>query len=592
MTSKATKIPLPSEGPEAPILDWEVFSHIILNATTDGIVVVSPSGLILFANDKAQNALELPLGSLVQERYPALWSSVALTIEERRRQFGVPVQTPHGRHMAKMSAVLWMGSLIGVLIVFEDSTELEKITHEMLSFQQITRELDAIINISSDGLWISDENGFVIRINPASEKMNNIQADHVVGRNIRELLDEGFIDRSVTMEVLRTNSVVNLLQQTREGRKLIVTGNPLFDDQGKLTRVVVNERDISEIDRLHRELEEREAISDKFRQQMREMQMIEVESRRIIARSPSMLKALRQALKVSAVESTVLILGESGVGKGMIADIIHKHSSRSQEPIIKINCGAIPESLMETELFGYDQGAFTGALKKGKPGYLELADRGILFLDEIGELSLASQVKLLRFLEDGHVTRVGGARSRKLDVRILAATNRELDAMVRENHFRHDLYYRLNVIPISIPPLRERREDVLPLLQHYIDHFSRKFGSEKRLTKSALDVLLAYPFPGNVRELMNICERVAVMSEGDRIDLEDLPAVVIGSESPPCPPDGPPKTGRGLKEMVDRYERTILEQSLQCYGSQQRMAEALGVDQSTIARKLKKYGLR
>src|SRR6185369_16213463 len=269
---------------------------------------------------------------------------------------------------------------VGAVCVFVESTELEEMAKQMRFYQELTRELDAIIDSSSDGLWICDADANVIRINPASERINNISAGDVVGHNMRGLIDEGVFDRSATLEVIRTSSVVNLLQQ-REGRKLITTGSPVFDADGKLIRVVVSERDITQIDNLQRDLEEQEAINNEFRHQLLEMQHEQLESRQVIARSPCMLKALLQALKVSKVESTVLVLGESGVGKGLFADLIHKNSGRAGKPLIKINCGAIPESLIESELFGYEKGAFTGAQSGGKPGYFELADGGILFLD-------------------------------------------------------------------------------------------------------------------------------------------------------------------------------------------------------------------
>ena len=345
-----------------------------------------------------------------------------------------------------------------------DRAALVEILH---SYEELTRQQDAIINSTSDGLWICDGEANVLRINPASERLNFIKAEEVVGRNMRELVSEGVFNKSATLEVIRTAGPVNMLQ-SRKGRKLVLTGIPVFDENGKLFRVVVNERDITEIDALHGKLEEQEAIRDRFRDQMLEMQLEEVESRRVIARSPCMRKALRQAIKLSAVDSTVLILGESGAGKGLIADLVHKYSGRAEKPLVKINCGAIPEPLIEAELFGYEKGAFTGAHTKGKPGYFELADGGILFLDEVAELPLSSQVKLLRVLQEREVERVGGVRRIPIKARILAATHRDLQAMVDRGAFRLDLFYRLSVIPLHVPPLRERSDCILPVLRHYI----------------------------------------------------------------------------------------------------------------------------
>ena len=307
----------------------------------------------------------------------------------------------------------------------------------------------------------------------------------------------------------------------------------------------------------------------------------------IIAKSPSMVRALNQALKVSQADSSVLVLGESGVGKGLFADLIHQHSRRSDKPLIKINCGAIPETLIESELFGHEKGAFTGA-QTAKPGHIEMAHGGILFLDEIAELPLASQVKLLRFLEDGEVTRLGATKSRMVDVRIIAATHANLEQMVEDKLFRLDLYYRLNVIPLHIPALRERRDCILPLLQHYIEQFSRKNGMKKRLTNAAMETLLSYDWPGNVRQLMNICERMLVMSDGELIDIPDLPQNLVKAV-PQEPLNGKRLT---LQQAMDSYERAILMDAMKEHGNQYLVASALGVNQSTVARKLRRHGLR
>jgi PAS domain S-box-containing protein len=462
---------------------------------------------------------------------------------------------------------------------------------QVRAFQDLTRELDAIIDSSSDGLWICDADARVIRINPSSERINNIKAHEVVGKNMRELLEQGFIDRSAALEAITSGAAVSLLQN-REGRKLISTGTPVLDGNGRVIRVVVSERDITEIDNLQRELEEQEALRDQFRSHMLELRQADLASKKVIARSPAMVKALKQALKVSAVNSTVLILGESGVGKGVIADLIQKNSSRAEKPLIEINCGAIPESLIESELFGYEKGAFTGAQSGGKPGYLELADGGILFLDEIAELPRAAQVKLLRFLENGRVVRLGGTKARTLDVRIIAATHRDLDRMVQEGTFRLDLYYRLNVIPIQVPALRDRRDCILPLIRYYIDCFGARDSLHKRLTAAATDALVSYDYPGNVRQLMNICERLVVMTDTDLIDVKDLPAeIAAGNIEKLGAPQHYWPAELSLQETLESVERAVLQKALERHGNQVSIAQSLGVNQSTVARKLKKHGL-
>ena len=366
----------------------------------------------------------------------------------------------------------------------------------------------------------------------------------------------------------------------------------MFDDAGDLIRVVVSERDITEIDRLQRQLEEQQAIGDRYRHQILELQQERFAEQPMIARSPSMVKAIRQALKVSEVDSTVLILGESGVGKGLIAEMIHENSGRSGRPLIKINCGAIPETLIEAELFGYERGAFTGATSS-KPGQFELAASGTLFLDEIAELPLASQVKLLRFLEDGAVTRLGATRSHRFDVRVLAATNRDLDALVERKEFRADLYYRLSVVPLRIPPLRERRECLVPLIRSYLDYFASRAKTSKKLTTAAFDILVQYDYPGNVRELMNICERLVVMTDTEVIDVSDLPQDVLAAvdDGTGLPLNAWPED-MTMTQILETVEKRVLTEASKHHHRQQAIARALGMSQPTVARKLQKYGIK
>jgi PAS domain S-box-containing protein len=460
---------------------------------------------------------------------------------------------------------------------------------EVRRYRRLARELDAIIDSSSDGLFVCDAAGTVIRMNPASEQIHQVEAETVIGRSMYELLEEGFIDRSAALEALAQKKSVSLLQN-KAGRKLISTGTPVLDEGGRLISVVVSERDITQIDALQRELENQTAARDQLHHQLLEMQLGELGSQKIIARSPSVQATLEQALKVAGVQSSVLITGESGVGKGLIAKLIHTNSQRAGKALIRINCGAIPDSLIESELFGYESGAFTGARAGGKPGHLELAHEGTLFLDEIAELPAPAQVKLLRFLEDGRLTRLGASHERQVDARIIAATHRNLKEMVAGGAFREDLYYRLNVIPLHVPAVRDRKECILPLIRHYVTHFAELNQSPKRLSRKALDALLNYSYPGNVRELMNICERAVVMSDTPIIDLADLPADVVSVSRPTDPKELLlPSSGR-LSDILARVERRVIEAAMIEHGSQAKAANALGVSQPTIARRLKKYG--
>lgn len=564
----------------------------LLDAMGDPLLAAHPCGTISLANRACRELLGLAQGANLKTALPDVWHEASATLKDGAVRYGCIQDARAHRFMVRISSLERPPFGPGVLCHFENSLQLEEVTRALLSYQNLSRELDAIIDSSYDGLWICDAEGTVLRINRASERLNALKAQDVVGRNMRQLVEEGLIDCSATLEVIRTGRVVNLLQNTRNGRKLMLTGSPVFDERGRLSLVVVNERDITEIDALYKSLEQEKALKDQYKNQILDMQLTHLHDHEIIARSPAMVNVLHQALKVSAVDSTVLLHGESGVGKGLIADLIHKFSPRVQHPMIRINCGAIPETLIEAELFGYERGAFTGARQSGKPGYFEAADGGTLLLDEVSELPLASQVKLLRFLEDGRITRVGGTTSRKLDVRILAATNRDLASMVQRGEFRKDLYYRLNVIPLWIPPLRERRECIFPMLQHYLERFCAKIQKPAlRLSREAADALIAYDYPGNVRELVNLCERLAVMCENNPIRLGDLPQNVT------CRPrdwegsDTLSLEGTSLKALLEAAECRILTKALETYGSQWTVARKLGINQSTVSRKMKKYGL-
>lgn len=566
------------------------FLHKVFDAAGRGLLLIGGDGCAVLANRLACKWLEIQEGTQISKELPVLWNLAAPVVGAKQAANEAPLLLNGREILAQVNPLIQGDKRTGAICVLVESRLVESMSRRLPSLTSLSRELDAIIDSSSDGLFVCDGRANVIRMNPASEKIHKISSKEIVGRNMQELIETEFIDRSAALETSRTGKPATLLQN-KEGRKLMSIATPVFNEASELERIVVSERDITEIDRLHREIEEQEAKADEFRHQILEQQQAELEARRVIARSPAMVRALGQAVRVSAADSTVLILGESGVGKGLIADMIHQHSGRRNSPLIKINCGAIPESLIEAELFGYEKGAFTGAQTKGKPGHFELADGGLLFLDEIAELPLASQVKLLRFLEDGQIVRLGATSGRTVDVRVLAATHRDLDEMVAQGRFRHDLFYRLNVIPISVPPLRERRECLVPLLRHYIEHFSASVGRPKRLTRAALDVLTHHSYPGNVRELMNLCERLVVMTDTEMIGLPDLPAeLTVGSEEEALQ-RLQWSADQTLPQVLEEVEKKLLREARERFGNQTEMAEALGVNQSTIARKMRKHGL-
>ncbi len=581
-------------GQEINAQNWREFSQVLLNASRNAISVLDTSGHVIIANTHAQTKLQLMPGSTIATVLPSLHEHMRQVVVKKTKLNGLRTLSRNEAYLSYLEPLIVKNTIVGVICVMESLTDLENANRKMQSYQELSQELDAIISCSDNGLWICDSRGKILRINTASERLNMLHADKIIGRNVKELVEEGYIDDSVTMKVLKSHKRESLLQQTHSGRKLMVTGNPVFNSADELTKVVINEMDITEVYTLREELEAQLAKNDLIQSHIREAQISGLTAGRIIAKSAKMIKTLRQAYKVSQVDSSVLILGESGTGKGLVASLIHSHSPRANKTMIHISCGAIPEALIESELFGYEKGAFTGAAHQGKPGYLELADDGTLFLDEIGEIPLASQAKLLSFLEDGKLTRVGATKAKELDVRIICATNRDLEQMVKQGHFRMDLYYRLNVVPISVPPLRDREACKISLINHFIHHFSTKFQCHQppHINRCAMNALLTYNYPGNVRELMNICERLVVMSESKEIYIEDLPGSVTSHLPLPIQMRydfGVMEDHSSLPRIMASVEQRIITQALSKYRTQAKAAEALGINQSTIARKLRSF---
>ncbi len=521
------------------------------------------------------------VGQTFPDAFAALSHALITSLATDRAQFLFRLDPPLVGYMAWISPCADLSAEYRRIAIIMSNRPLE----------ELTREHDAIIDSSSDGLFVCDAGGRILRVNPASARINHATPEQLEGRDYLDVAAQGLVLLpSATLEAIRTQKQVSLLQETRNGRKLISTAIPVFDDQQQLIRVVVSERDITELERLKRDLEDQREMGAQFRRQISQLQQQQVGGRPIIAESPVMTVTLKQAQRLSQVDSTVLLLGESGTGKGLIAELIHAGSLRAEQPMVTLNCGAIPEPLIEAELFGYEKGAFTGAVAN-KPGHLELAHKGTVFLDEIAELPPSAQVKLLRFLENGGLTRLGSTRQRQVDVRMIAATNRDLAECVKAGLFRADLYYRLSVIPILIPPLRQRRECLVPLLNSSLQFFSARDGVRRQLSAAALDALCAYSWPGNVRELMNLCERLVVMSDGPLIDVSHLPAVVLSGNGNGDEAVANWPAQMTMNQILASVEREVLCLAHKRYGRQSAIAEHLGMSQPTVARKLRYYGI-
>ena len=453
----------------------------------------------------------------------------------------------------------------------------------------------AMISSISDGIYITDSEGYCIAYNEAFLRITGISIN-VVGKNVSTLIEDDLISDSVTIEVINSRRHVSKVISYPSGCEALVTGNPSFDEKGNLVNVVCEVRDLSELNTLKDELKRAKLLNKQYREIIRNYSPVTTGVQKISARDPKMQSILDELPRIGDSDATVLIYGESGVGKGLIASLVHEHSNRSAKgKFIKVDCGAIPSSLIESELFGYEGGAFTGARREGKPGLLDQANHGTAFLDEIGELPLFLQVKLLSVLQDHKILRVGGTTPLSMDIRFVCATNRDLEKMVEEGTFRKDLFYRLNVIPVAIPPLRERKEDIFGLTLSFLDKFCEKYQRSLSFVPEAMDCLYEYSWPGNVRELENVVERLVVLSQTGIIEKTNLPEKIRRTNQDVVLTDPSRFDERKvipLKAAVAATERHLIERAFQQNKHLGPTAQALGIDISTLLRKCKRLEIR
>ena len=436
------------------------------------------------------------------------------------------------------------------------------------------------------GIYITDEKGNTITMNDECCKTGGMTKDEVVGKNMRELMGMGYVEESDSFRVAQSGKEESLIQHLGDGGQLYITGVPIYKD-GKMVLIVSTERDISETIELETLLSESNEINQKYQTRLEFMNKHDL-SGDIVAESLLMKHVLQKAERIGKIDATVLIQGESGTGKEMIADYIYKNGSRQDKAFIKVNCAAIPETLIESELFGYEKGSFTGAERSGKMGLFEAADGGTIFLDEIGDLPISMQAKLLRFMQDKEIRRVGSNEVKTVDVKIIAASNIDLKQAMDRGEFREDLYYRLNVASIEVPPLRSRKEDIRPLARLFVDIFNNKYGMNKSIQSDAFPILEEYNWPGHIRELRNTIERVMINHDGNAITRFQLYRQINGA----TPEAVVAPEGLSLKEIMDRYEQEILMQYYEKYKSGKEIANVLSVDAATISRKLTKYGIK
>ncbi len=439
-------------------------------------------------------------------------------------------------------------------------------------------QLELIFSEAFDEVYVTDGDGITLRVNKAAERLYGMRTDELIGKSVFELERDGVFYPSVTGLALKQRKQITVLQTTYDGKQLMTTANPVFNEDGEITFVISTAKDVSESSLRALMANTTPSIQTKAFQAPPELQFS------IVHRSAKMASLLKLARRVAETDTSILLLGETGVGKNTLAEWIHHRSPRNTGPFIEVNCASLPESLLESELFGYDKGAFTGALKSGKPGKVELAHEGTLFLNEIGEVPLHLQSKLLDFVQQKTMTRIGGTIAHRVNTRIIAATNRNLAQMVQDGLFRADLYYRLNVMPLPIPPLRDRPEDIPELVHMFLRRLALNYPQfAKQVDPDVVAVFQKYDWPGNVRELENVLERLVVSLEEEVISPGNLPEnfQVIRPQEQDSP-----------LQQLESVERSIYEEALKHYKSTYEIARALSVSQPTVVRKIKQFGLR
>ena len=452
--------------------------------------------------------------------------------------------------------------------------------HEQLPFSMVLDNIDA-------GVMVYDSVGNVLFANTVMINWRNIPRKEYLKMNVHDFMS--VIDVCVFDLVCQEKRRVSRLQYYQDLQKAggpfrmrIVTGTPIFDGNSNIKYVITLLQDVDEFQHLYKMLMEENKIL------YTQAPSVRKEKVGIVAKSPDMVQLISVADNIAPLDSTVLLYGESGTGKEVFAHYIHEHSKRKDKPLVTVNCAAFPENLIEAELFGYEKGSFTGANREGKIGLAEAADGGTLFLDEINSLPLEVQGKVLRMIEEKSIQRVGAVRSKKVDFRLIAATNRDLKEMVKQGTFRADLYYRLHVIPLIIPPVRSRKEDIVPLCLNFLEYFCKKYNLKKTFSQHVLDEVTQYQWPGNVREIRNFVERMVVMTPYATIEISSIPSGMLGGENVAQETIRPER--EKTRQPAGKLSKEKILAALEaCNNHRGKTAEYLGISRRQLQYKIKEY---
>lgn len=471
--------------------------------------------------------------------------------------------------------------------------DLKKIEDIKASFlmSDIGRE---VMDFMKDGVYVTDSKGVTIYVNNSYTVLSGLNKDDLIGKAMNDLINLGYFEDSASLKVLETRKPITIIDKYSNGNTCLATSSPVFDSYGNITFVVTNVRDVTELIHLKERLEKTSKENKKYKEQIEILRKEGVDANKIIGNSKQIREILEMISYIADVDTTILIQGETGVGKEVFAKEIHSLSDRRDKPFIKINCSAIPDSLFESQLFGYEKGAFTGAINSGKEGLFETANGGSLLLDEIGEIPLNIQPKLLRVLQEKQIMRVGSSKSVDIDVRIIVATNKNLWDEVQAGRFREDLYYRLNIIPIKIPPLRERVEDIKYLSYFFLERYNLKYNKNKNLSLDAIHLLESMEFKGNVRQLKNLIERIVLVCPNENIEYGDIITHISSNEfiESGITSNFDTIMEVDLKSALTKLEEDLINDALSRHKTTRKAAKALGISQPSIVRKAQKYNIK
>ena len=474
--------------------------------------------------------------------------------------------------------------VVSVLLVFQRISQMKSVFEQTFLFKELKKEINAVLEATHDDILISDGQGYILQVQSCFEKFYGVKAEEVLGKNVFELEKLGIFNPSITARVLVSGEKITMVQENKFNDKIVVTAVPIRDRNGDISKVISFSHDITEFFKLKEQYDNLENMVKIYTAELEMLRSRENSYANIVSKSKQIQDIIMLVSRIVDFDANIIIYGESGVGKTMFARMIHNSGKRKDGPMIEVNCGAIPETLLESEFFGYEGGAFTGAKKEGKIGLVELAKNGTLFLDEISELPLFLQVKLLKVIQDKTFVRVGGTKTIKVDFRLITATNENLEEMVKNKKFREDLYYRLNVISMRIPALREHRDDIFPLCMHFLNEFNKKYGMNKSISSTVIDRLLQYNWPGNVRELENIVERMLLTSAHSIVTEECIPANIKPLQKTYFNCDE-----CSYDEAFEKFEMNFILDAYKKYKTSVAVAKALNISQSNAIRKIKKY---